>query len=107
MLNPHIVLHTDLATTILDIAGLDIPLDMNGESIFKLLDTEQQVNQFHLQKKIRLWWDSFFVERVKLLHNRDNDKVDAQENFLPKYQHVKDLCQHAKYQTACGKLGQK
>ncbi|ELK04271.1 Extracellular sulfatase Sulf-2 [Pteropus alecto] len=88
-LNPHIVLNIDLAPTILDIAGLDIPSDMDGKSILKLLDTERPVNR-------------------KLLHKRDSDKVDAQEeNFLPKYQRVKDLCQRAEYRTACEQLGQK
>lgn len=43
----------------------------------------------------------------KLLHKRSDGKDVAQEeNFLPKYQRVKDLCQRTEYQTPCQQLGQ-
>lgn len=43
----------------------------------------------------------------KLLHQVvEGKEVSQEENFLPKRQRVKDLCQRAEYQTPCQQTGQ-
>lgn len=49
----------------------------------------------------------FYFFYRKPPHKRADGKEMAQEeNFLPKYQRVKDLCQKAEYQTPCQQPGQ-
>uniref|UniRef100_A0A8C7DQT0 Sulfatase 1 n=1 Tax=Oncorhynchus kisutch TaxID=8019 RepID=A0A8C7DQT0_ONCKI len=95
--NTQLVLNIDLAPTILHIAGLDTPPDMDGKSILQLLDVP-----FGTQV-IR-------VEACKLLRQKEDgggSPTTPHTNSLPKYKKVKEVCQQAEFQTPCQQPGQK
>lgn len=56
----EIALNIDLAPTILDIAGIEIPIHMDGRSLVKLFNQKRKGTR----KYIHNWPDTFLIERL-------------------------------------------
>lgn len=98
-----VVLNLDLAPTILDMAGLEPPLDMDGASVLRLTDTTH--NRFH-QNSVT-WRQSFLVERGKMLPGLFGEQEKTEENSLPKQQRVRELCDRQELHLPCTSPAQK
>uniref|UniRef100_A0A669BAE7 Sulfatase 1 n=1 Tax=Oreochromis niloticus TaxID=8128 RepID=A0A669BAE7_ORENI len=101
--NPHLVLNIDLAPTFLHIAGLEIPPDMDGKPILKLLEQERTGNRFSLH----CYGFAFLLSCRKILRKKDDSVSTQHSNSLPKYKKVRETCQQAEFQTPCEQPGQK
>ncbi|XP_006812342.2 extracellular sulfatase Sulf-1-like [Saccoglossus kowalevskii] len=90
---PNIILNVDIAPTILDMAGIPIPQEMDGKSVLKLLFNGTRGRSG--DKKKRQWRDTFLVERGKPIEERERS------NYLPRNERMKEECAKPEYQSPC------
>ncbi|XP_078460471.1 extracellular sulfatase Sulf-2-like [Lampetra planeri] len=113
---PQIALNIDLAPTMLDMAGLDIPGDMDGRSLLKLLRrrwprrdvdlaSDRPLRQ-EIERRVS-WRDSFLVERGKIPHLKDQGGGPGERKRESKWDRIRALCQLSEYRTACLQPGQR
>uniref|UniRef100_S4RKB9 Sulfatase 1 n=1 Tax=Petromyzon marinus TaxID=7757 RepID=S4RKB9_PETMA len=102
---PQIALNIDLAPTMLDMAGLDIPGDMDGRSLLKLLRRRRPLRQ-GIERHV-VWRDSFLVERGKIPRLKDQEGGPEERKRESKWDRIRTLCQRSEYRTACLQPGQR
>lgn len=78
----NIILNIDIAATILDIAGLDIPEHFDGKSLLRLIKSyrdPQNVDSKGFVKTRKRWGDTVLLERGKITHKRYKDMMREQK----------------------------
>ncbi|XP_066269349.1 extracellular sulfatase Sulf-1-like isoform X2 [Branchiostoma lanceolatum] len=96
----QIVLNIDLAPTLLDIAGVDAPPQMDGNSIMPLFENASDINNKAGNKKKKQWRDTFLLERGKIPKKMDRTILRINEK-LPKEVLLSIECQKEDYQSPC------
>nr|BAI67117.1 heparan sulfate 6-O endosulfatase [Hemicentrotus pulcherrimus] len=105
---PNIVLNIDLAPTMLDMAGVNIPPHMDGTSIMKLF---QPISNYKIARKSKKWkyvgsepWrESFLVEKTR--SPEEMGRYMERVNRPTKADLMKQECEHPDLQPPC-KWGQ-
>ncbi|XP_070533711.1 extracellular sulfatase Sulf-1-like isoform X4 [Ptychodera flava] len=92
---PNIVLNIDIAPTILDMAGVTIPQDMDGKSVLKLIFNGNGTRGRSNGKKKRHWRDTFLIERGR------KEEVVYNSNYLPKDERMREECSKPEHQSPC------
>ncbi|XP_060596167.1 extracellular sulfatase Sulf-1-like [Ruditapes philippinarum] len=118
---PNIVGNVDIAPTILDMAGIEIPAHMDGRSLLKLIKVHKvSLNlQGDFVETKRPWRDTFLIERGKVTKNlikaytREQDRKileDHEDELMqyanPKLRRTLKICKDPNNQPPC-KMNQK
>uniref|UniRef100_T1JA64 Sulfatase N-terminal domain-containing protein n=1 Tax=Strigamia maritima TaxID=126957 RepID=T1JA64_STRMM len=116
---PNIVLNLDIAPTILDLAGVEVPPHMDGKSIKKLLIDANEItgrSSKRLNRRyptqiriIKPWRDTFLIEssgrRTIAGHDRWNLWREHHESrpldTMTKDQRLSVLCKRPEYEAPC------
>uniref|UniRef100_UPI00358FEE32 extracellular sulfatase Sulf-1-like n=1 Tax=Myxine glutinosa TaxID=7769 RepID=UPI00358FEE32 len=104
---PQIALNIDLAPTLLDMAGVETPQDMDGRSLLGLFKRptlpRERFRSPHTRRTLQ-WRDTFLVERGKMRGKESRHEASLAKH--PKAERVQELCTHPQYHTPCQQPGQ-
>ncbi|XP_041361521.1 putative extracellular sulfatase Sulf-1 homolog isoform X2 [Gigantopelta aegis] len=110
----NIVINVDLAPTILDIAGVDIPPHMDGRSILKVIKGAKDpanVDEQHFVKTKKTLRDTVLLERGKVTPKQMKVQMRKEKDmfwetggmnwFIPKLVRKRAECEKSEFQLPC------